>query len=201
VERRTEAILDNIITPNGTSIGKVWVTVLSLGAIVLLGIFDSWTGYEISFSIFYVLPIVWVTWNVGRRVGFLMALASALTWLVADHSTGFEFTHSLIPFWNAAVRLAVFAVIVVILSKLHTAYQEERMLVGELRAAMEKVKVLSGLLPICAWCKRMRTEEGSWQQVEVYVTQRSEASFTHGICPECKRQLEQEMPEGSASLG
>jgi hypothetical protein len=49
----------------------------------------------------------------------------------------------------------------------------------------EEVKVLRGLLPICSYCKKIRDDRGYWQQVEWYIAARSEADFSHGICPEC----------------
>jgi hypothetical protein len=54
---------------------------------------------------------------------------------------------------------------------------------------LRSVKSLSGLIPICASCKRIRTDQGYWSQVESYIKQHSEASFTHGLCPECFRTL------------
>jgi hypothetical protein len=62
-------------------------------------------------------------------------------------------------------------------------------LIEELRQALTKVKQLSGLLPICASCKRIRDEGGSWQQLEKYIHSHSEADFTHGVCPECFKKL------------
>jgi CheY-like chemotaxis protein len=59
----------------------------------------------------------------------------------------------------------------------------------ELAAALAQVKRLSGLLPICASCKKIRNDEGYWQQVEVYIHEHSEADFTHGICPDCMQKL------------
>jgi phosphoserine phosphatase RsbU/P len=58
--------------------------------------------------------------------------------------------------------------------------------VRELQGALDLVKQLSGLLPICSYCKRIRNDEGhSWQQLEVYLSEHSEAEFSHGVCPEC----------------
>lgn len=57
--------------------------------------------------------------------------------------------------------------------------------VAELQDALLKVKQLSGLLPICSYCKRVRDDQNYWQQVDHYVTQHSEAQFSHGICPKC----------------
>ena len=50
----------------------------------------------------------------------------------------------------------------------------------------EKVKTLSGLLPICAWCKKIRDDKGYWTKVEEYIAEHSNADFTHGICPDCR---------------
>jgi DNA-binding response OmpR family regulator len=57
--------------------------------------------------------------------------------------------------------------------------------VRELEEALADVKHLSGLLPICAYCKKIRNDQNYWQQVECYVSEHSEAQFSHGICPDC----------------
>ena len=61
--------------------------------------------------------------------------------------------------------------------------------VAELQTALERVKLLSGLLPICAGCKKIRDDKDHWEQVEVYVRDHSEAEFTHSICPDCSMRL------------
>jgi AmiR/NasT family two-component response regulator len=66
---------------------------------------------------------------------------------------------------------------------------ELRRLNAELQDALAQVKILSGLLPICASCKKIRDDEGYWHQVEVYIRDHSEARFSHGICPDCARAL------------
>jgi hypothetical protein len=62
-------------------------------------------------------------------------------------------------------------------------------LIGELQESLAQVKRLSGLLPICSSCKKIRDDEGNWRQIESYVRSHSEADFTHGICPDCSRKL------------
>jgi DNA-binding response OmpR family regulator len=59
----------------------------------------------------------------------------------------------------------------------------------ELQEALAKVKTLSGLLPICANCKKIRNDEGYWEQVDVYLRHHSDAEFSHGICPDCMQEL------------
>jgi PAS domain S-box-containing protein len=73
---------------------------------------------------------------------------------------------------------------------------ERDKLVAELSDAAHNAKVLTGLLPICASCKKIRDEQGQWGPVEVYIRERSHAKFTHGICPECKDKLYPGLGEG-----
>ena len=61
--------------------------------------------------------------------------------------------------------------------------------VDELSLALEQIKTLRGIVPICSNCKKIRNDKGFWQQVEVYVRNHTEAEFTHGICPECAQEL------------
>lgn len=69
------------------------------------------------------------------------------------------------------------------------AEKEREELIRELRKALAKIKTLHGLLPICASCKRIRDDKGYWNQIEIYISEHSEAGFTHGICPECLEKL------------
>jgi len=71
----------------------------------------------------------------------------------------------------------------------HHDLQELKRLNAELQEALSELKTLRGILPICAACKKIRDDTGYWQQIESYISQRSEALFSHGICPECVRKL------------
>lgn len=71
--------------------------------------------------------------------------------------------------------------------------------VQELEEALASVRVLRGLLPICSYCKKVRDDRNYWQQVETYVSDHTDARFSHGICPDCyenvvKPQMEQTLP-------
>ena len=72
---------------------------------------------------------------------------------------------------------------------LKLAAAEKERLIGELQEALARVKLLSGLLPICAGCKKIRDEQGFWQQMEIYIRAHSEANFSHGMCPDCAEQF------------
>jgi CheY-like chemotaxis protein len=67
--------------------------------------------------------------------------------------------------------------------------KEKEKLVHELQSALATVKTLSGLLPICSSCKKIRDDTGYWNQIESYIRARSEAEFTHSICPNCSKTL------------
>lgn len=81
-----------------------------------------------------------------------------------------------------------------IAARLETERRHEH-LIEELRQALAEVKTLRGFLPICASCKKVRDDAGYWQLIERYVEERSEATFSHGLCPDCARQLFPELAE------
>ncbi len=97
-------------------------------AVVLIGIADHYSGTEISFSIFYLLPIMLVTWYVNRTAGISIAGFSALSWLLADLTAGNRYSHPAIPYWNMSVRLGFFLIVLVILSRLKSAFEREKTL-------------------------------------------------------------------------
>jgi DNA-binding NtrC family response regulator len=68
-------------------------------------------------------------------------------------------------------------------------HAQRELLIADLQAAMAKVRMLSGFLPICANCKKIRDDSGYWNQIESYIRDHSEAEFSHGICPECRQLL------------
>jgi hypothetical protein len=67
--------------------------------------------------------------------------------------------------------------------------KQQRQEIEALQSDMASVKILKGLLPICAACKNIRDDKGYWNQLEVYISDHSEAEFTHGLCPDCIRKL------------
>lgn len=67
--------------------------------------------------------------------------------------------------------------------------EEKDRLLQELKETLGAVKTLKGLIPICAWCKKIRNDTGYWQELEAYIKDHSDAELSHGICPECARDL------------
>ncbi len=77
--------------------------------------------------------------------------------------------------------------------------QERDKLILELQEAIEKIKTLRGLVPICMHCKNIRNDKGFWQKVEIYVQEHSDAQFSHGICPSCLKKYYPEYYEENES--
>ncbi len=82
-----------------------------------------------------------------------------------------------------------FAVVVYLVSKLRASLRQRERLIGELRGSLKEVKELSGILPICANCKKIRNDEGYWEDVAAYISTHTKAAFTHGLCKECAAKL------------
>ena len=89
--------------------------------------------------------------------------------------------------------VALYRPMVKYIEERRAAEEEKEKVISQLNKALEEVKTLSGFLPICAWCKKIRNSSGYWEQLEAYITSHSEAQFSHSICAEC---LEEQFPEG-----
>lgn len=94
-----------------------------------------------------------------------------------------------VPRHNQRGELVAYDGLVRDISRRKNVEMEKERLIAELQLALSKVKALSGLLPICASCKKIRDDKGYWQQIEAYIQDHSEAEFSHGICPECGKRL------------
>ena len=104
--------------------------------------------------------------------------------------------------WFAGAVLALVVALVTGVMAVRTAAlrRREALLTARVEEEMRKVKVLTGLLPTCAWCKKSRDEGGRWRQFEAYVSAHTDAKFSHGICPECAAQYVQSADDGSGQV-
>lgn len=96
--------------------------------VILLGVTDHMTGPDLSFLIFYLIPVFLVTWFVGRTAGVLISAISAVVWFSEDVLTRSTYAYPLIPYWNAAVKLAFFWVLTYLLTKLKEGLEREQAL-------------------------------------------------------------------------
>jgi FixJ family two-component response regulator len=117
-------------------------------------------------------PIIFMTGQGDKQVDMEAMKAGAEDYLMKGHIDA----HIL----ERSIRYA--------LERKRSEAERER-LIQELQNALAQVKTLSGLLPICASCKKIRDDKGYWNQIEGYIEKHSDAVFSHGICPECANKL------------
>jgi hypothetical protein len=145
------------------------------GIALILLIADYYSGPFVQFPITYLVPIALASWYNGRSWGLAFATALPLVRLCYNiflWQVPWTFIESSV---NCLIRIVVFTSFVILLDRIA---RQNRQLTRE-------VILMTGLLPICSHCKKIRDDKDQWQPIEQYITRRSDASFTHGVCPEC----------------
>ncbi len=87
------------------------------------------------------------------------------------------------------LTVTTLALVAVLLAERRQAQEQQAHLFGQLLQAMEEIKTIRGMIPVCAWCKKIRTDAGAWEQMEYYLSKHLDATFTHGACPECAKKI------------
>lgn len=98
-------------------------------------------------------------------------------------------THQTVATITAAFMVLAIVLVTIEFERRKKLEQEQAKLITELQTAIQEVRTLSGLLPICASCKNVRDDKGYWQQIEGYFNTRADVQFSHGICPTCIEKL------------
>jgi hypothetical protein len=141
---------------------------IALGALILL--VDLVTDRMLMFPILFVIPVATCAWNSSARVAYFLAFALPLirfSLVVFVEGTP-NLTAAII---NALIRIAL---LVMVAYFVHRIVRQNR-----------EIKQLKGILPICMFCKSIRTPDDQWVQLETYISSHSEANFSHGFCPQC----------------
>jgi hypothetical protein len=162
---------------------------LSVLIVFGLGVVDWLTGYELNFFVFYFLPVSMGAWFLGYPAAVSLAVLSTGVWFGADVLTGNAYSSHFFTVWNTLVRLAAFIAIGWSMSRIKLLLDREREATDSLRRSLSQIKVLESFLPICARCKKIRNQQGVWQQLEVYIGQHSNTQFSHSYCTECARTI------------
>jgi hypothetical protein len=188
----------SVLARQGFAVSRGGAVLLSLGILAVVGVGDYLTEWYFLFDVFYLLPLGLITIYAGRRAGTLMALACTAVWLLALYPqraallAGVPEPSPLIWVWNFAGRFGLQAAFAWILASLRDEIAAQRRTVTELHAALDQVARLKELLPICAWCKKIRDDTGYWKQLDLFMQEHDYAKFTHGICPDCEGKLRAE---------
>jgi len=177
-------ILEYLKTKPGSFI---WVIGLLLNFVI--GIVDYLTGYEIGIEIFYLIPIGLLSWFINISAGIIMSIISAGTIIYASMLAGKVYQNYFVDFWDIFVHLGFFLVFVYLINEEKIISDKNRMLISDLQKALDEIKTLSKLLPMCSSCKKIRDDDGFWKQIDLYIREHTNTEFSHGICPECKEKL------------
>ena len=186
MKTRVQQIISSALEPMWSR-KKGRVVFAGLVAFAVVVYFDVITTEDLNFSIFYLIPIAIYCWYLSRQAAMLMSLASALTWPLIAMASGNAPTF--LHLWNGAVSFGFYIIFVGSLRALREHIGQERKINEELSRALSEVRQLSGLLPICASCKKIRNEDGDWNILEKYIQTHTDARFSHTICPECTEKL------------
>ena len=127
---------------------------------------DELTGFEVRFFVFYYLPIAAAAWRGGKIAGVIASIVALIGWGYSNFDTQHQTVF--VRYWNAGVVLIAFLTVAFPMAWIG-----------------REVRQLRQLLPICAWCKKIRDDSGYWEQVENYLQRRDKTEFTHAVCPEC----------------
>lgn len=171
---------------------QVLVFLLCLLMVIIVGYADYLTGFEIVVFSFYLLPIRIASLRFGLAGGAIICLCSTLAWDVSDYYAGHRYANELITVWNSLVRLTSFLIVCWLSARNAELFAKERATSAKLRKALSEIKLIEGLLPICATCKKIRDDKGRWNMLELYIQDHSTATFTHSMCPECTKKWAKE---------
>lgn len=160
---------------------------------VLLALGTAWLDWHMGFGLrigpLYVVPAGLMAWKYGPWVGTFSALVLTAAWHSVEFWNAGALLTAMDTNWNLLVRLATLVSVALASAWAQASLERQRRLALELREAMDKVKTLEGLLPICAWCRKVRDDKGTWEQIEAYIEKNSNATWTHGICPDCRKRM------------
>lgn len=120
-------ILENIYNKLNR-LSRLMITLLAVLLTAVIGVIDIFTGSELASSVFYLAPIALAAWFGGRRRGFIITFLSAATWITADVAAGNTYTNLFVPIWNTTVRLLLFLIFTLLLTRVHKDMQQQSQL-------------------------------------------------------------------------
>ena len=175
----------------------VWPVVTVL-AVFLIGTLDEATGEDYGFFVLYFVPVALAAWRVGLGWAVGIGVLSAVVWFASDALGGSAPVDLGVSLWNSLIRLVAFLAIGWTTARIRLLLDRERRVSAELARALDEVRVLQGLLPVCAWCNRIRDEERGWQSLDTYIASHTDATVTHGMCESCaEKMVADEMGSGA----
>ena len=144
-------------------------------ASVLVLLLDFLAAPLISFPIAFILPLSILAWWYPLRVAIVLGIAMMIVRTANRILWGVTIPHLMLhELTDNVVYLVVVIIIICLIAQ-----------VAQRRPLLQKLASLPEILPICAYCKKIRGEDSQWEEIESYITRQTESTFSHGICPAC----------------
>ena len=170
--------------------------------LAILGWLDDVTGYEMSFFVFYSVPVGVAAWWLGRWPAIALALVATATWLLADYLSGAKYSAPFYYYWNSTIHFLAFMINAVTIAKIKSDLDRRQSLAVELDSARAALRAITAVLPACPGCGKPRdvTDNDGWPGVAPVARQHRELAAA--LCDECKRDgndapADAGQPEGS----
>ncbi|MBU6402516.1 MAG: hypothetical protein KGS61_19520, partial [Verrucomicrobia bacterium] len=126
-------VLDNL-----ERCSRRWLVVASLAMLGFIGLVDYLTGFEMTFSAFYLLEVGLASWYVGQGFGLLMSVLSAVTWIGGDMAAGARYSNPFVPIWNALILIVFYFIVVWLLTNLRSLQRGLETKVRQRTEALER---------------------------------------------------------------
>jgi K+-sensing histidine kinase KdpD len=152
----------------------------------VLGWLDYITGYEMSFFVFYSVPVGIAAWYVGRWPAIGVALGATVSWLLADYFGGAKYSAPFFYYWNSTIHFLAFIINAVTIAKIKNDLDRRYALAAELEAAREALRAMSALLPACPACGKPRDAAEEDRETQLAALVRGSPEFAGTLCTECR---------------
>jgi hypothetical protein len=152
----------------------------------LLGYLDYITGYELSFFVFYSVPVGIAAWYLGRWPAIGLALGATVTWLLADYFGGVKYSSTFFYYWNSTIHFLAFIINAVTIAKIKSDLDQRHVLAAELESARETLRRVVARLPACPACGKARDRAPDNQEPGIAALVRACPELAGTLCADCR---------------
>jgi hypothetical protein len=163
--------------------------------LMLLFWLDDITGYELSFFVFYSVPVGLAAWYAGRWPAIWLALGATASWLLADYLGGEKYSARFYYYWNSTIHFLAFMINAVTIAKIKTELDKRHNFEAELAAAREALRTVAALLPACAACGKPTSVPANAPGDTLVTLAHKHPELADVLCADC-RARGVEAPEG-----
>lgn len=146
----------------------IWILLAMLSVII-----DYLSGPVYNFPVLVSIPIAFSTWHNGLVFGIIIGLFIMVGELY------------LLTQWHDSISCIILAIYMIVRLLIMFSFI---VLIDTISRQKKEIRILKGFLPICSFCKKIRDDSGTWIEIESYIDARSEAKFSHSLCPECAKE-------------